>query len=373
MQTDDTYVSSLNRIFQDNFSQTFGAVRKKGKKDSLIYASSLYRRWYYSAMVENTFFSPALMTDALCAKPGSVAATAIFPKADSAEASFTFKTYEYSADSHPVIDDLKRIMEFCVPDSDKLGDALRSGGAPMRSVLSRLSIWDPFYVEFLASIATHLGLVEQFPSIHTKKLQVSHKKYDHFFAQSPQEMFMQIVESTVKFVAAFFHETMFPFSGMFTESRIRAMLSEPINAGELYEYVFESSEIPDMLGILDNDILENAFVSESILVGLLYDKCFLCTFGYYLKLIHPIYTAVYDFDTEIKEFLESAGDNSSMLASLYLPAQHYVATKLGQEVFSAPESRESLFTDRGNVESALKIILNGGGAAELEKLYGKAC
>ena len=373
------YFNSLNRIFEDNFTKTYNSIRKRGKKGLLKYISSFYRRWYYSALVENSFFSPAFLIDSLSGKPDVTVATSVFLPAGPAK-EFSFRTYEYSAEAHPVVTDLKKILDIFFLDAD-IGKELFSGGVLMKNVLGQLSLWDPFYVEFLGSTATALGIVEEFPSIHTQKICISPKKYDLFFAQSPEKILMQIVERTIKSVATLFRESAFPFSGMFTEANIRKMLKEPISADDLYAYMLNSVEIPDVLEMIDGDALESAFVSETMLVGLLYDRCFLATFGYYLKLIHPVYTVPYDFMSEIGMLLDARDDQRIMLASLYMPSSHYIVSNLGRRIFGAPaehagsdgiEGPDNPFSDRRNVESAINIILNGGGAAELTEKFGQA-
>ncbi|MCL2352394.1 MAG: hypothetical protein FWC55_07680 [Firmicutes bacterium] len=354
--------------------KTFNAIRQRGKKDSLRYMSSFYRRWYYSALVENSFFSPACLIDALSAEPGVTVATSVFPGAGTGK-ELTFRTYEYSAERHPVVSDLKKILDMCFPDAG-IGMELFSGAASMTDVLSQLSLWDPFYVEFLCSTATALGIVEEFPSIHTQKIRISPKKYDQFFARSHEDILLAIVERTIKSVAALFRESAFPFSGMFTEANIRRMLTEPISADDLYAYMLNSAEIPDILDMIDSDALESAFVSETMLVGLLYDKCFLTTFGYYLKLIHPVYAVPYDFPNEIGMLVDAKNDHRIMLASLYMPSSYYKISNLGRGLFGKnagkPEDANCPFSDRSNVKKALDIILGGGGAEELAGKFGES-
>ncbi|MDR2649473.1 MAG: hypothetical protein LBB94_07125 [Clostridiales bacterium] len=332
----------INQMFEDKFLNSYRDLRKRRKSRVLTYISSIYRRWYYSALVEDTYLSPANLFAFLGGNQERNHKNAIMSPvtrlAKSGKNRIEFKMLEYSVYNHPVISDLKIFIESCTPDVELgVNDMLMDGH--VEDLMGKLSMWDSFYVEYLLNISIVMGIIKKSPSIYSNRAQVT-SEYQRIFGLSNDEIFGAIVKATVNSASSFINEMIPLPETYFTRETIYELLKHPMTVDEIFQHVY------NILGIKIQDIysyendsdpffddLNNAIISSTFLLGLLLDKCFLTPFGYYLQLIRPLYTLPYEFFNELSYLADSFEEEEGLVTALYAPSTFYQLTPLGLGFF----------------------------------------
>jgi len=359
----------INQMFEDKFLNSYRDLRRKRKTRILTYISSIYRRWYYSALIKDTYLSPANL---LAFSPGGQGTvpqnTVVSPVVRLVKNGMNrieFKTMEYSMKKHPVIADLRIFVESCMPDLE-LGANDMLTDDHVEDLMGKLSMWDSFYVEYLLSISIYMGIIKKIPSIYSNRAQVT-SEYSKIFVLPDNEIFKLIVKATVNSAVSFINEMIPLPEAYFTADTIYDLLKHPIVVDDIFQHVY------NILGIKISDIysyetdlsadpffddLNNAIISSTFLLGLLLDKCFLTPFGYYLQLIRPLYTLPYEFFNELSYLADSLEEDEKLVTALYASSTFYQLTPLGAEYFGV-DAADS-FTPAGEIPyERLQEIIGG--------------
>ncbi|MDR1914653.1 MAG: hypothetical protein LBQ68_09265 [Clostridiales bacterium] len=374
--SNDNNLTEINQIFAERFLSAYREIKRRKKSRILNYLSSIYRRWYYSALIEDTLLSPANMVltreKANSKEPAAILAP-VARFAGNSRAKITFDVLEYSLENHPIIDDLNIFMESCTPDVELSQDDMLAD-KHIESLMDKLSLWDSFYVEYLMNIAIVLGLIEKSPSIYSNRAQITNR-YKKMREKPRKEQFGMIVSASIESAASFISE-MIPLPELyFTPERIFSLLVDPIPMDDVFQHIYSilGIKIQDIYDDEDDEIdpfiddLNNAVISSTFLLGLLIDKCFLTPFGYYLRLIRPLYTLPFEFINELNYLLDTFEDDEGPVTALYAPAAFYQLTQLGAEYFEVNVGDGNVVTT--NIRSdELPFILKGGDTEKFERL-----
>ena len=337
----------INQMFEDKFLNSYRDLRKKRKSRILRYISSIYRRWYYSALVEDTYLSPANLFAFLGQnherKYKNTILSPVTKLVKSGKNRIEFCMVEYSVHKHPVISDLSLFIESCMPDVE-LGPNDMLMDAHVEDLMGKLSLWDSYYVEYLLNISIVMGIIKKSPSIYSNRAQVT-SEYKRLFSLPNNEIFASIVKATVGSASSFINEMIPLPETYFTRETIYELLKNPMTVDEIFQHVY------NILGIKIQDVycyendsdpffddLNNAIISSTFLLGLLLDKCFLTPFGYYLQLIRPLYTLPYEFFNELTYLADSFEEDEGLVTALYAPSTFYQLTPLGLEFFGLEKS-----------------------------------
>jgi len=359
----------INQIFEDKFLNSYRDLRKKRKTRILTYISSIYRRWYYSTLIKDTYLSPANLLSFLWrdqdAGHKNTVVSPVVRLLKSGQNRIEFTVLTYSVNKHPVISDLKIFVESCMPDLELgVNDMLTDDH--VEELMGKLSMWDPFYVEFLLSVSIFMGIIKKIPSIYSNRAQVT-SEYKKLFELPDRELFGLIVKATVNSAVSFINEMIPLPEAYFTSDTIYDLLKHPIVVDDIFQHVY------NILGIKISDIysyetdinvdpffddLNSAIISSTFLLGLLLDKCFLTPFGYYLQLIRPLYSLPYDFAYELNYLAESLEEDERLVTALYASSTFYQLTPLGVEYFGLESS--DLFTPASEIPYARLPEIAGG-------------
>ena len=339
----------INQMFEEKFLNSYRDLKRKRKTRILTYISSIYRRWYYSALIKDTYLSPANLLAFSPREQGASGKNAVISPvvrlAVNGKNRIEFKSMEYSIHKHPVIDDLKIFAESCMPDLE-LGANDMLTDAHVEELMGKLSMWDSFYVEYLLSVSIYMGIIKKIPSIYSNRAQVT-PEYKKLFNLPENELFAQVVKATVTSAVSFINEMIPLPEAYFTAGTIYDLLKHPIVVDDIFQHVY------NILGIKISDIysyetdlgddpffddLNNAIISSTFLLGLLLDKCFLTPFGYYLQLIRPLYTLPYEFFNELSYLADSLEEDEKLVMALYASSTFYQLTPLGMEFFGVEDA-----------------------------------
>ena len=354
------YFITLLKTFEDQFVNSLSQINPRKKSSVIKYIGSLFRRWYYSSCVEDTYLSPANLFCVLLNGEMTI------PSIRMENGAFHFTHNTYSLESHPVVGDLLTLVEFCKPDIDMDGE-LSVNGASICRISEKMSIYDPFYTEYLAIVAITLKLLSPFPSIHTNRMQVS-KNYERFKRKPEREIFEDIVKASVVASSTMLRENVNVFGDFFTEGIVKKMLAEPLCTDELFTAIYTSSDT-GLEAYLDMEEPDPELFTNTMALGFLYDKYFLSVFGYYLKLIDPFYSLPFEFEREVNYLSGIKNEDLEfLLSAIFMPSSHYRLTKLGSEYMKKPAQAPEINIQDGQTAGGLiDEVLRAPGDADLHK------
>jgi len=373
------HVQTLHVLFENGFADAYRDANARKRRRVMPYVAALYRRWYYATLIENTPFSPANIVEAMCLYHGKD--PAVFPlpvlRGKAKFSGFDLKYIDCSG-VHPIIGDLRALVEYCLPYADiQEGDYFFD--KQILEVAEAVTLSDPAYATFLLDMALKMKLLVKVPSLYINRIEPA-REYSQRLSAEPATLFAEIVEAAVQVCANHLRRLIALPEPVFTDSYVRAMLTDPIETDALFEQVYEMlgytledlielSMEPDAMGFDEGD---NSFLAGTFLMGLVLDQHFYTPFGQFLKLIKPLYVLPFDFVGEIEDFLSGKiTDKDEVFIAFFAPCSSYTLTKLGLHTFNLkPDDnnfydvnkhmpfellKDSLFSDPEMVEILVKM------------------
>lgn len=332
------YAELINRQFTGIFDSIYRSSNKNQRSKLLPCLANIYRRWYYSSLLENTYLTPANLFEALNRQYGRTSnfSPIVLPRTPINYTGLSFSFKQYNRDSHPIVADFHAIINFCRPDitltdTDQMPEDLAYEAS------KTLHMNDPCYAMYLMDIAMEMGLIVKIPSIHVNRAQLV-KGIEKRLEISDGDLFDKIVTSTLSFASRSLSE-MIPLPvPLFDEEYLISILKDPVETDAIFQRLYDTIgvDIEDLIGLdifEELDMLDMAVISGTYLLGIVLDKFFLTPFGHYLKLIRPIYMLPFDFNNEIEIYLDSCIEEDELGIAFYAPCSRYFLTEMGLEYF----------------------------------------
>ena len=388
-----TYIKTITQIFMEKWNAAWTAlpaVKGIDKCSLLEFMPAIYRRWYFSALVEDSSLSPAnivyalnkaynmpvLATPRLSFKPG---------KSDKpgqkGDKNPVFELTLFPAEEHPFIKDLQLFLKH-FEDIGPAFDLSALGAGP-----EGLNLKDPEYIGFLCDIAISLRLVKKMPSVNTVVGMVN-STWQSFFKQSPLIILEKAASAVIDMCTEALGEVL-PLNSTFRQ-KMSSYLKNPKSVDEIFGDMFTDSgidilkmfdELDSGLGIYE-DMLQDSLFDEpdnlddlldmekaikgkdfstmhadimtgAFFLGISLDKFFLTPLSYYLRLIQPLYILPYDPAEELKGLYDllkgDRGVDPDHFAEeisfvLYAPCTLFALTCLGETVSgTAAKNASSVF------------------------------
>ncbi|MCL2372911.1 MAG: hypothetical protein FWC78_05870 [Defluviitaleaceae bacterium] len=340
-------VGVLLSLFEEGFIGAYEYNGPRKRKKVLPYFHAVFRRWYFAALIENTPVSPANIFEAMSKYYEQEPGLAVFPVVIDYKNidRLPFKLPEYSLNSHPVVDDMKRVIEYCTPSIDLDQDSSLADSQSME-IAATLSINDPHYASFLVEVAYRMGLLAKMPSIHANKMQLT-KKCSEVFKLSTGDFLREVVDATISLAHHGIKRAACTTENIFSEPFIREMLSSPIDTDELFAKVLDAMgyELEDMLDVgsdtmhdmygdmdVDEMSMKMEILSSTFVLGVVLDRYFFTPFGYFLRLIRPLYVLPFNVEGEISDFIDVYNDPDEAFVAFFAPCSSYTLTELGLEI-----------------------------------------
>ena len=335
----EEYVTQINKRFVGIFDSIYKKSDKYQRAKLLPCLANIYRRWYYSSLVENTYLTPANIVEALNwqynRQPNFYPVVNTRTPVNYTGLSFSYQ--EYDRNNHPIVSDFRKIIDFCKPDidlteSDKMPEELAYEAA------KNLHMNDPCYAMYLLDLAVEMGFLVKIPSIHANRAQLVPGIEKHL-AIPDEDLFDKIVNTTLRYASRSLSELIPIPTPLFDEEYLINILKEPVETDAIFQRLYDTIgvDIEDLIGLdifEELDMLDMAVISGTYLLGIIIDKFFLTPFGHYLKLIRPIYMLPFDFKNEIEIYLDSYIEEDELGIAFYAPCSCYHLTKMGLEYFN---------------------------------------
>jgi len=364
-------MQSLHSVFEDEFLREYNAATPKVRRQVLPYLQALYRRWYYSTLVEGIQLSPANISDTIafhCRVPDG---THTFPQPVppvTKLSGLAIRHNRYSPYSHPVVADFHALIDYCRPHIDLSEDWILTDKQAM-AISKKLSLPDPYYASFLFELASRMEIIVRAPSLYVQRMQVATSaNATSILSQPSEDLFRHIVDTTIGLTSTGM-QNVFPVTiPFFTEEGLRNLLSTPLTTDVILESAFNAlgfdvteAAFASMLASFDcltddyNDITE--VVSGIYVMGIMLDRLFFTPFGHFLRIIRPFYATKMDIKNEFKRFehahhesfLHSEEITSTLhgfysddeFSALFAPCSTYTLTDIGIWFTKADATKEN--------------------------------
>ena len=314
---------------------------QKGLKDA---APLVFSKWYYTAIAADTLLSPA-----------NIVGQDLDNQNEGKEYQYTlqlnpeepdlekceFTLLSYSLESHPLVEDLRKITDFCVPDCE-MDEHLFFVEEDRKTLLKELSHKHEFYLEYLTRLAWWMGLLIYMPAIHTKRVQRA-PYCDTLFAQSPEFILKTAAEAACELAAERFSFSMDLEQGIATSAFFKECLSTPTETDHIFVDFYKRVDvhIEEIWQTPPQNLTEDdkAIISSFLFTGIMLDKWFIFPMSSFFCMIRPISFTPIKYFNLVNNLSALLIMEHNIGAELFTPPSYYTLTPLGQSLFGN-ESKE---------------------------------
>ena len=367
-------IDNLTDLFAAKFKTAFYNAGAKDKAKFTRFFTHFYRYWYYSALISNTILSPANIIGAIKGKNenDSTIPLANLKYTELSLIDVDFTELDYSLENHCAVNDLETFVNFLSPDANLTANGFFPA-ALEKKIYGAMSIKDTYYIEYLFLLSANLGLIKRLPSINANKVQAS-SAAGPFFNRPHRQILKDMAEQTID-LCVIFIKNVNPYSELpITREFIKRILKNPVSMDEIYKSIFTAArENLDFVtshadlaekseGAPNPDELEKIFTASTILLGSLFDKYLFLPFGYYLRLIQPLYIYPYDFKDTLKALNVKSPED--LLPALFVPCGAFSLTNTGMDLFGVnfPPGQNHAISPETPDSLLIELALNRAGS-----------
>ena len=341
--SEDKVISLLNKFY----SIFFGIYQNENFLNKNIYArcsDSLFKKWYYSAVVGNTTITPAQIVEYL--NPNSVAYR-IKNSDYKNEKILNYKKIDYSLESHPITYDFKNILSLGKNSIqfDTIGKLVNISKIELNELLSNT---EDSYVFYLLELAMEMKLVTTIPSIGVTTFQSTDNANDVLKMDNRKLL-------------------NFMLDGAYELTKNKIIVNNVGKKEHIKKWITEFTEVDKVMRFLmelenGKNYTDDEFSMFLLEMGILFDKYFLTPYGYYFKLINPYYGMPFDMVNEFM-FIDSLAEDYGEIYLedyediMYSPCTSYSLSKLGREYYEK-HSLEKNQLDDLDIDDVFDIVLN---------------
>ena len=345
----ETYILNIemmHSLFNNHFMDAYRAISPAKRRKVLPYIHAIHRRWYYTTLVENTRLSPANMMEAIALNFNEDPNTYPIPTLHTPKKLTAIRpvVLTYSAENHPVVDDLRALLHYCAPSIDLSEDGSLFDDQAIE-IAMQLSIGDPHYASFLLEIARRLNLIRECPSIHITRMEPT-SMVDALMEASGPQVFKDIVNATIALCSQSLRDSIPVPEHIFTDTFVKNLLLQSIETDEIFTRVFDvmGYDLEDLLHMNHMTLNENVedfeqfaadmeLFSGTIVLGIVLDRFFFTPFGHFLRLIKPFYTIPFEFEHEVVDYMQVCDDPEETFIAFFAPCSSFTLTELGIQFF----------------------------------------
>lgn len=313
------YFKRINNVFEKKFRSELKSFNTKIISG---YMPDIYNKWLYSVIEKDFSITPAAIFLSLSQDSN------IFPAIKKfSDKKITIEPLYYSVENHPVVNDLKIIIQNFAPIYDlDLNFDLKN--EHVKNILSMLSIYEINYLEYLKIICLKLNLFQTMPSIYCQRLCLGEKAHE-FLKSKPEEIFDIIFDAT----SQIFYEnicSLLDVKENYDESDFAVdffdFYNQPIN--KLIKEIMFFFNI-DKKSFLVTDGY-NSFNDCVYFLNIAVNRFFFLLFGHYLKLIMPIYTKPFNFKLTFTFLKKHIEENFDLYRIFDFANTKFILTNLGK-------------------------------------------
>lgn len=352
-------VYGILNIFKSEFLDEFKGYKPKERPPILKAIPYLYRIWYYSTLLSDTYLSPSNFINALInERYGEDFRVVPIIKPiykNKILKDFQFDYVVFNIDNHPVLEDLKLFVEHCIPDVgvDENGLLLTED---RDKLIETLTFKEIFYTTFLTNLAYSLNFIKKMPSINTYRAMANRIQIETFFNLSSTEQLKKIVEAVIETASKSLSRLFELDKKNFSKEALMKLFKNSQNMDKYSRALFKKLNIDirdlDLEEIYLNSIQEggNLSISEDTLMALtiniefnfLIDAQLITPLGHYLQLIQPFYNEETVFQFHFTQLVEAFNTSVPPIKLYFFMSNSFDITPLGREILldGAPPKNE---------------------------------
>ena len=349
-RTFEKYANTLHQVFEIDFMSAYTAQSTKKQDTVKPYLQVLFRRWLSSAFVPESLFSPGrllkLAETKLNLPENTYYMVSLKPPTARGRRS-SVKLVKYSLEDHPAVADLKKVVAECTPHID-LTEEWNFSEKQLMQIAKKLTIFDPFYVSYLLSIAAKVGILKRQPSLYVQRMGLAENAQEILDLPCQallQKIFDASVDAAADSIRAFLP---LPVS-LFSHEGILELLANPLPSDYLFEEAlkalgFDPEELrgidatsseEDIINAVENNMDMVSFVYS---LGIILDRFLFTPFGWFLKAIDPEYLLPFKYAEDIMEYMldDSEDFEDEDLPNFLAPCSSFTLTGIGATLLGCP-------------------------------------
>ncbi|MCL2702429.1 MAG: hypothetical protein FWE91_02315 [Defluviitaleaceae bacterium] len=352
------YLGMVAGLFTEQWEGAIEFLRRKTPRNIKkldAYMPIIYRRWYFSSLTEDSLLSPANLIAVLNRHYGLPETAALRLCQKPGKKGFEYSLTFFEAENHPLIADLKHLMENIGPTYD--------AAEPGNWNLQGLTMRDGEYLRFLHSLALNLRLAKKMPSVG-RAVGMVNSTWKAFFDNEPESVLKRLAGAVLDICIEALGEIL-PLKKTYKQKMMRYFTnSKPVD--EIFNDLFADSGI-DIIGLFNEfdysaellDELNDDFdgsskntglaslhadiMSGAFFMGVQLDRLFFTPLAYYCRFIQPLYILPCNVKNELECMLDMLGqkknavkndgfDELDVLSMVYSPCTIYALTALGFDI-----------------------------------------
>lgn len=344
-------INKLLDVFFSGFKSLYETAEKDEKDMLLKICPSLFRKWFYSALIDDTPLTPANLLRSITENGLCISVKAFYD--DSKNICFDYEKRFDSSEESIFINDIKYLCQKCIP-AGEYDFSSTENIFSLSENFENAFIKDGYYISYISLIAQKLGLISPMASINTVKYQVNNDVYNELFSLPPVEIHKKSVDIVLDiFIENISKQFQAPVS-LFNKYKLLDIIKTSCITDEIFAYVytamgFDFEKIADLGQNASLSEEDEALVSSVLFLGVLIDKWLITPLGYYMGLLSPAYASPYSFSEDYDYIRPVLTTGCDLSFELFAPANYYVLTDKGEEVFGCTQKNKKSFTVNGKV------------------------
>lgn len=359
-------ITAAIESFVNQFEECYLDEDKPEQKIMAQCVQQMFRKFYYSSLLPDQIITPAAIVNTLCEREfgnGVMAVPAIEMALKNKSAQRTrYGLAYFSIDRHPFIADLESFLEKAAA-----GIEMDIPGIPHPKEHTKLKegLWlsDRHYINILSLIALEAGYV----SCEEKESGVIGRttlKATDFMGWDHSKKLRCVINSAIDLCSKNLRQVLPEVGKEMTSKRIAGWLREPKDFEDVLLSIYKRMglntnkfncllEVDDFEDILQATGLSIESLSKLHWFQTVLDMYFFTPFGYYLQLIQPVYSEIYDLQLELAELLFDIDDFQEIRTKLFGAATSYDLTVLGEDLLGEgikPERMHAIPGELGDAE-----------------------
>ncbi len=353
----------LNGNFYYKFTDMYKSLKIQGKNCILKYIPALFRRWYYSALIEDTLITPAFITEYGSNEKNLYPVVRI--NSVNRIGKFDFINLKYSVDNHPLCIDFRALIER-FRSGVALNDRMQMDFEDVKAI-NKVINCDADYITYLIMLGIDMEYIEKMPSVGVE-MYCTTDKIIELENINNRELLKRLFECALKISSTYLSDAFLDEQYNVTVDMIKKWLVSGGTVDRIFEEAYGefSIDVSTAMAFEDMDKMEMALTANTYMRGLLLDKWFLTPFSGYFRFIDTAYMYEFSYYDEIM-YLANAEMTFEILdeeeiidAALYAPCTLFKTSRLGAEFFNVDYNNEKPFLfKKMSVENIMKGVIDG--------------
>lgn len=334
--TPNPVTDRLTDCFISGFDKAYRELKGTGKGMIMEYISQLFKKWYYSALIEDTVLTPACINE-YC---GDIENVYPVLRCGSSQRLGKLETENvvYSIDNHPICSDLRIIIK-AFEGGIPLDDNLYMSAEDIRK-LKGISNSDKSYILYLVMLGTDMGYIEKMPSVGVNMFCTT-RYADEIDEIYDDDLLYMLFIRAADIASSFLSDDFLGEDFYISSENIIDWLENPEPVDKIFEKAYGdiALELAESFSIEDMSDVEKEITAKAYARGVFFDKWFLTPFCYYFRFIDMTYMYEFSYHDELTYFYNACAinrefeDESIIDSAIYSPCTLYKLSRLGAEFF----------------------------------------